>query len=56
MSFHVLVGVAHPAWQIKKAAVRHSGRHKAARAPPRQPARVTAHRRHTFPLQEIKHT
>ncbi|MGW4137686.1 ParA family protein [Streptomyces mirabilis] len=34
MSFHVLVGVPRPAWQIKKAAVRHPGRQRAARAPP----------------------
>ncbi|MFF2470399.1 hypothetical protein, partial [Streptomyces mirabilis] len=34
MSHHTFVGVPHPAWQTAKAAVRHSGHRRAARAPP----------------------
>jgi hypothetical protein len=34
MSPLVLAGVARGTWQIKKAVVPHSGRHRAARAPP----------------------
>ncbi|MER6373360.1 hypothetical protein [Streptomyces mirabilis] len=57
MSHHVLVGVPHPAWQTAKAAVRHSSRARAARAPPvvgpLADARV---KQHPFQFQEIKHT
>ncbi|MCD9872801.1 hypothetical protein [Streptomyces guryensis] len=53
MSHHILVDIPHPAWQIKKAAVRHSGHHRAARAPP-SPARAPTNI--PSPFQEIKHT
>ncbi|WP_329524262.1 hypothetical protein OG983_23425 [Streptomyces jietaisiensis] len=53
MSIAVLAAVPHRAWQIKKAAVRHSSRHRAARAPPVAAPRT---KQHPFPFQEIKHT
>lgn len=48
MSPHVLAGVPGGTWQIKQAVVRHSGRDKAARAPPSSAARRRAHK--TTPL------
>ncbi|SES03697.1 chromosome partitioning protein [Streptomyces sp. yr375] len=51
MSPHVLVGVPRPAWQIKNAAVRHSGHHKAARAPPLVGPLANARiKQHPFPI------
>ncbi|MEU6200854.1 hypothetical protein [Streptomyces sp. NPDC047061] len=54
MSPHIRMGVPHPAWQIKKAAV--AGRGKPARAPPSSTRSLTRTTRHPFQFQEIKHT
>jgi len=57
MSPHVPVGVPHLVWQIKKAAVRHSCRRRAARAPPSSgPLADARTKQHPFPIQEFKHT